>query len=139
MTEEEFHIQVAALFNIILDDKVMYQTVENSNQIGMFSGYPNEPDWRRKARAWIKNIAFGLQKKLKAKGVKKGFPDIILFYKSKAFCIELKSKTGTLSVEQKIMHFELDKVGVPTIVAKDIPTILKALERWEIPHKKVIV
>ena len=48
-----------------------------------------------------KRTAFKIISKMKAEGMKKGVPDIAIFLEKKLLFIEMKTKTGTTTKEQK--------------------------------------
>lgn len=61
--------------------------------------------------------------RLKAKGVKPGWPDILVVYRGRLICIELKSEKGRLSKSQKAMHDRLMRAGAVVITAWHIEQV----------------
>jgi hypothetical protein len=119
-TEEQLHLKVAKLFHVIFDDRVIWTTVENSNQQGGKAGR-------------IKQAI------LKAKGVQAGWPDIQIFWWNGArrmMVIELKSKRGRLQDNQKELHRRLSDMTISVVVCRSIEEVMAALETHEVPHLK---
>ena len=58
--------------------------------------------------------------RLKAKGVRAGWPDILIIYRGRAICIELKSEKGRLSPAQKDLHPRLQLAGALVYTATRI-------------------
>jgi hypothetical protein len=57
----------------------------------------------------------------------RGFPDISCFHKDKLYFIEVKSSTGTQSLEQKTFQTFCDKAGITYILARDLSDIEKII------------
>lgn len=80
----------------------------------------------------------------KARGVKKGIPDILIQFAGRVHWIELKSPDGTLSKDQKDCHEAIVRAGGCVTVARSLEHVCDALARWQIPsrlaaQKKTIV
>ncbi len=77
--------------------------------------------------------------KLKACGLKPGVPDILLIYGGRAFWIELKSKMGRVSDEQRKCAAALADAGCSPLprVARSIEDVNTALDCFHIPYRKV--
>lgn len=69
----------------------------------------------------------------KAKGAKAGLPDVWIFYKGRAYCMELKAGRGRLSDEQVACTRQLSQAGVSTWAARTIEDAQEALDYWGIP------
>ena len=67
------------------------------------------------------------------RGVKAGIPDIHLYHCERAYLIEMKSKIGYLSNDQKDMHKELRNAGVRVGVARSLDHVIDVLLMWQIP------
>lgn len=69
--------------------------------------------------------------KLKAMGVKRGFPDFLFIspYGS-VRCLELKRPSATLTEDQKAFRLWCLAHGVPHVVAWTIDQVLVALDSW---------
>lgn len=98
--EDALHIAVAQFLNLALPRDACWTTVEHGSK-------------RTKAEAG----------KLKAKGVKPGVPDIIIFHKRRTYAIELKTEKGRLSAVQKDMHKHLKDAGVYVYTARSVEEI----------------
>lgn len=57
---------------------------------------------------------------LKACGLKPGWPDILIVYRDRLICIELKSNKGRLSPVQKEMHAQLSLAGALVYTATSV-------------------
>ena len=86
--EDSFHIAVARYLDLALPHDACWTTVEHGGK-------------RTKAEAG----------KLKAKGLKPGWPDVQIIYRHRVILFELKAPGGTLSAEQKLMHAQLSLAG----------------------------
>ena len=71
---------------------------------------------------WVKGASrFNLQMAmvyLKDEGLQTGVPDLIFMYNSKAYGIELKTNTGTLSPKQVKVHEAWKKQGIDTFIVR---------------------
>ena len=74
--------------------------------------------------------------RLKGAGLKRGMPDILVFYQSRAFGIELKSWKGDLTPVQEDMHAKLLKAGVPVVVCSCLDHVIEALQNLGIPLRR---
>ena len=72
---------------------------------------------------------------LKRSGYQKGWPDIEIIWRGSALFVELKSRRGVLSEEQRSMHRKLTYCGCPVICAKSLPAIECALLEFGVPLK----
>lgn len=115
--EEEIHLAIAEYLDTVIKRPSRWHTIEVSNQ----------------ASGWQ---AINRQKKLKKKGVRTGYPDIEIQWRSKLFentkliFMEVKSKSGTLSEKQKEVHQELREDGHQVFVVRsvdEVKSILKEL------------
>lgn len=73
--------------------------------------------------------------RLKGCGLKKGMPDIFVFYKSRAIGIELKTDAGKVSVEQQCMFHLLKEAGVPVHVCRSLEEVAYNLREEHVPLK----
>ena len=58
----------------------------------------------------------------------RGFPDVTAFYNNKIYFIEVKSKTGKQSCEQKKFQELAEKSGLTYILARDITDVEKNIK-----------
>ncbi len=61
--------------------------------------------------------------KLKAKGLKPGWPDILIVYRGRVICIELKAPGATPSPIQKVMHAQLSAAGALVYTATRVEEV----------------
>ena len=99
--EDDLHMTVAQFLDLALPEDAVWTTIEHGGK----------RDKREAGR-------------LKAKGVKPGWPDIIILYRGRMVAIELKSEKGRLSPAQKAMHTRLTLAGALVYTA----TCLEAVE-----------
>lgn len=62
----------------------------------------------------------------------KGIPDIIAIYRGNTFWLEVKTPEGRLSLEQKVLHERMWKLGWMTYVVRsveDVQTVLKGYQQ----------
>ena len=108
--EDDFHVTVAQFLDLALPEDACWTTVEHGGQRG-------------KAEAG----------RLKAKGLKPGWPDIQIVYRGRSINIELKAKGGTLSKAQKAMHARLTRAGAFPFTVMDLPALEGYLRGHDIP------
>jgi VRR-NUC domain len=72
---------------------------------------------------------------LKARGTKRGTPDILLVHQSQAYFIELKTRTGKLSAAQTDCHDDLVRAGARVATCRSIKDVAVALKEWRIPFR----
>jgi len=75
--------------------------------------------------------------RLKAAGLKPGFPDILIFCNGTCVGIELKAPEGTLSMEQTDMFRRLASAGVKIHVCRSQTDVLNALRRENLPVRNL--
>lgn len=71
--------------------------------------------------------------KLKAKGYKKGCPDLVIIYQGRAFWVELKSPLSVLSNAQTDQMRVLSRAGAKCAQAKTLDQLQDWLDQWSIP------
>lgn len=101
-------------------DWVKQQAISDS-RFKLFCHIPNEGK-----RSWAQG------KRMKSKGLSKGFPDVIFFYPVghyKGIAIEFKSETGNLNEQQAEWLLNLKKVGWLVVVVKSFDSF-----KWLIEH-----
>jgi hypothetical protein len=121
-TEEQFHIAVNKFLELAFTDTdVVHTTVENSNQQGGKAG---------RIKQYI----------LRLKGVKDGWPDIQIFWNDDglhSLMLELKTKSGRLSKNQKEMHRRLEGITIHTVVCRSVEEVRDALITHNVPHRRI--
>lgn len=69
-----------------------------------------------------------------AMGLKPGMSDLVIFYRGRAFCIELKgTKSGMLSRKQGDVRLLLQAAKTPYAVCNNLDQIEGLLKHWHIP------
>ncbi len=120
LLEEQIHLQIAEYLDIVIKRPSRWHTVEVSNQ----------------ASGWQ---AINRQKKLKAKGVRTGWPDITIFWinpdsdgwgmpELKLIFLEVKSATGKISTTQESLHAELREDGHDVYIVRSLEEVKPILE-----------
>lgn len=57
-----------------------------------------------------------------------GFSDLVAFHKKRIFFIEVKSKTGTQTPEQKIFQNYVEEAGLTYILARSVEDVAKIIK-----------
>ncbi len=70
---------------------------------------------------------------LNGMGVKSGCPDLFICYRSRTLFIELKSKDGRVSIEQRVFHAAFLRAGIETRVCRTLYDVVNALTLAGIP------
>lgn len=73
------------------------------------------------------------QRDFKDLGSVTGFPDLVIFYAGRVYCLELKAPQKYLSPVQKVAHERLAKAGVPVAVCKSVTDVAMVLSDWGLP------
>ncbi len=110
--EDDLHMAVAQFLDLALPHDAAWTTVEHGGK-------------RSKRESG----------RLKAKGVKPGWPDILIVYGQRAYTIELKAPGGRLNKNQKIRHPIIRNAGVPVAVCRRIEEVEGTLRGWGLPLK----
>lgn len=87
--------------------------------LGPGSFYCSVPNERR--------ATAGEMAKLIRRGLRPGMPDGLIFNQGRALGLELKTPIGRLSPAQKACHADLERAGVPTIVARSLADVVAGL------------
>lgn len=116
-SEDEFQKSVADLFHAILPpDKVAFSHFPSG-------GYQLTPA----AKARLYRI-----------GLTKGWPDLIVCYGGgKCLWLELKTRRGVVSSEQKQRHHQLRLLGHPVVLCRCIEDVIAALDEWRVPYRRM--
>jgi hypothetical protein len=80
--------------------------------------------------------------RLKAKGMKAGMPDILVFYRrshetSQVVGLELKTGGNSASSAQRTTHALLQAVGIRTYIVRNLNGVILALHNAGIPYRNV--
>lgn len=114
--ESELHASVAQLLDWVLLPPALYTT------------FP---------AGWGK-LTKGTAGRLYASGLKRGFPDILVFdVMRKVIGIELKAGANSVSAAQRDMFSKLQGVGVRVYVCKSLEDVIDALDSAGIMHREV--
>ena len=70
---------------------------------------------------------------LKALGVLAGIPDVLIFYESRLYGIELKSPAGRLTAVQQALHELLRAAGARVETCRTLDSVEYQLLFWKIP------
>ena len=122
-TEDEFHVAVAELLDLCLKAPDTFYTT-----------FP----------AGYGKLSKTMAGRLKAKGMKAGMPDILIFHRVNHFLchvigLELKVKGNSTSSAQRATHALLQAVGVKTYLIRKSIDVTRALHDAGIPYRNVIV
>jgi hypothetical protein len=109
MTEAALHRQVAKFLDAALCPEVFWTTIDHAGG----------------------GKVLGAQRK--ARGARKGIPDVLLVHQSKAFWIELKTAKGRVSEAQKEVGGHLVIAGCPVTVARSLEEVQSAVLKWDLP------
>jgi hypothetical protein len=74
-------------------------------------------------------------KNLQRQGVKPGIPDIIIMWSGRAFGLELKSKDGRVSDNQRTAFDKLRGAGMRIEVARSFPEAMDLIRQMGVPMK----
>jgi hypothetical protein len=69
----------------------------------------------------------------KARGVKAGWPDIILVHQGRFYGLEVKDADGSLSADQRDLHAWLRACKAEVAVVRSIEEAVRAIRAWGIP------
>ena len=116
LLEEEIHLAIAQYLDLVIKRPSRWHTVEVSNQ----------------ANGWA---AMHRQKRLKAKGVRTGWPDIEImhrhtheyYWSTDLIFLEVKSATGKLTEKQEALHNELKDDGHYVYVVRSVEDVKEIL------------
>ncbi len=92
----------------------------------------------REALAWHTANQRGTRKKwenalLKRLGTLAGIPDVLIFYESRLYGIELKSPAGRLTTVQQALHERLRTAGARVETCRTLDSVEYQLLFWKIP------
>jgi hypothetical protein len=120
-TEDDFHIAVAQLLDVCLLPPTFYTTFP--------AGYGR--------------LSKATSGRLRAKGMKAGMPDILIFGRAAlrsthVVGLELKTSAGSLTSKQRETHALLQAVGIRTYVVRSLEDVIGALDDALIPHRNIV-
>ena len=93
----------------------------------LFFSVPNEATVKGKTGA-----DFGRAINLKKMGVLPGVSDLIIGYRGKMYCLEVKNLTGKQSVRQKNFERWCADCGIPYVLVRSVDDVHEALKEWGI-------
>jgi hypothetical protein len=128
-TEDEFHVAVADLLDVMLPDR----SPGDPPQV-FYTTFP----------AGYGKLSKAMAGRLKAKGMKAGMPDILVFRRNShnTTCViglELKVGVNSISATQRTTHALLQAVGIKTYVIRCLNDVMEALHDARIPHRRIAV
>lgn len=115
--EDAIHTKIADYLTENLDG--FFQTVENSNR----------------HKGWYAAVQ---QNKLKARGSKTGFPDIVIWYHkhlAHTLCLEVKRPGEHARENQKAIHKLLEAQGCPTEVVHSVADVKEVFKKYNVPMR----
>ena len=71
------------------------------------------------------------------RGICAGVPDVLFLYQGRSYWCELKARDGSLSDPQRSMAATLLLSGCRIGVATDVDGVLRCLDTWEIPRRRM--
>ena len=71
----------------------------------------------------------------KAMGLKAGFLDLLILWRTNAYLIELKAKGGRVSPDQVVMIRRLSDAGAHCAVCHEMDDVIDHLNAWGFPLK----
>jgi hypothetical protein len=69
----------------------------------------------------------------KSRGVKAGFPDVLVIFRGMAFGVELKAPQGRTQDVQHATHAAMRQAGAQVSVCRSVADVERALMHWMIP------
>jgi VRR-NUC domain len=115
--EDDLQVSVAAHLDWMLKPPATYTSIGHG---GFSLGNTREEAIRRGAR-------------MKKRGVKPGWPDVLIIWNFRPFFLELKSKVGVLSADQKRVHAEIFAAGGSVAVCRSVDEAILHLKKMGIP------
>ena len=94
--------------------------------------------WTTFPAGWGK-LGKAIAGRLYASGLKRGMPDILLFFNGRCTGIELKTEAGKLSKDQNAMALRLYDAGVRVYICKNVDDVMGVLERESLPRRSMKV
>jgi hypothetical protein len=77
---------------------------------------------------------------LKRSGYKRGWPDIEIIWKGRSYFIEMKTPTGVVTPDQRLMHSRLLRCGaVGVVVCRSVPAVEQELRAFGIPVRGTVM
>lgn len=110
MRERDLHVAVVGFLKWALPAEAMFCHVPNEGKRG----------WKAQAD-------------FKALGAVAGFPDLVILWSGKAFCVELKAPKQYLSPAQKVAHERLTAACIPVRVCRSTTEVALVLKDWGFP------
>lgn len=99
------------------------------NQICEWLSYQRDMMFWQNQSVGVYDPGKGIFRKCKSKYQRNGVADILGVYKGKPLAIEVKSKKGYPTVEQKAFLAEFEKMGGIAILARSIEDVEKVLKQ----------
>lgn len=70
------------------------------------------------------------------RGIIAGIPDLWMFFRANAYCIEIKRQDGELSLPQQSVAVALTLAGVRVGIAQSAEDVLLCIDDWHIPRHR---
>jgi len=120
--EERLHIACAQYLDVRLRGKAMWWHTANERQTNVRRGAKLK---RMGVRAGLPDIF--ILKPISAAGADQGDDPVTI---GRLYAVELKSLEGRLSPVQRTRIQELGANGCPTVVVRELKTLIEALDQW---------
>lgn len=72
---------------------------------------------------------------LKKMGLLPGVSDLVILSRGRAYCLEVKTQTGSQSDAQKLFERRCHETGIPYAVVRSVDEAIKKLKEWEVIGK----
>lgn len=115
--------KVAEARGVLVTEKALHQATAQFLSLAL-----TPPDWFTTMPLGGGGKARGGQ--LKAAGTKAGTPDILIISRGRAYWIELKTKRGSLSEQQRLTAVELKNADCAWCVCRSVEEVEERLIAW---------
>lgn len=148
LTESEQSLQEATatyFSNILIPGVSEYEGHESSIGLGVYPPKPTDSPVTQQCKKFYNRFVMAAQRKLQAKGVKKGSHDGYIFYSHAAtkvpsvLCLEFKVGYNKGQAEQLATHSRFKSMGFPTVIPKNIEDVKAALILYGVPNREVVI
>lgn len=136
--EKQVHESIADYLNaVLIPERSEFTSHDASVGLGIYLPKNTDSSLTRACKNFYNGFVRAAQNKFISKGVKKGWPDLLIHWEGgKSLWLEIKRKGKNPEDYQLEVHIRLNKLGVPVEVPRSVEDVRALLVKYNIPNRE---